>query len=139
MDYKSSQFVTGVISVGLKIQQVWHETKEIGDIRNKVSAFIVFATSEEIIKEGIQLEELLSLSEIDSLKTRIEICWNDFIEEIRDPLLTPGQMEQFLSGLTESISREVEIIKRFHGLLPNSTMQIWWDGYNEKRICDKSI
>lgn len=129
MDYNVGQFVTGIISVGLQVLQIWKDGRNVGDVQAKVKQFDEITQSESVIIEGNLLEGLVPPPVLNTLKVRVDICWTDFNEVAANQNLTPGQMDRFTEGLRECICRELKIIIRLNGKLPTKTMQDWWNGY----------
>jgi hypothetical protein len=129
MDYNLGQFVTGIISVGLQVLQMWKEGRSVQDVQSKVKQFDEITSAQSIFTEGKLLESLVPYPVLNTLKGRVEICWTDFNEVAANQNLTPRQMDRYTEGLRECICRELKIIKRLNGSLPTKTMQDWWDGY----------
>lgn len=129
MDYNLGQFVTGIISVGLQVLQMWKEGRSVQAVQSKVKQFDEITSSQSILTEGKLLEGLVPHAVLNTLKGRVEICWTDFNEVAGNQNLTPRQMDRYTEGLRECICRELKIIKRLNGNLPTKTMQDWWDGY----------
>lgn len=129
MDYNLGQFVTGIISVGLQVLEIWKDGRSIKDVQDKVKQFDEITSSQNILTEGLLLEGLVPNQVLNTLKRRVEICWIDFNEVAENQNLTPRQMDRYTEGLRECICRELKIIRRLNGKLPAKTMQDWWNEY----------
>jgi hypothetical protein len=80
MDYNLGQFVTGIISVGLQVLQMWKDGRSIKDVQDKVMQFDEITQSNQVLNEGKLLEGLVPFPVLNTLKGRVEVCWTDFNE-----------------------------------------------------------
>lgn len=129
MDFGLGQFITGVLSVGLQVLQMWRERRNVPEIQSKLRQFDEITASLQILEEGQMLEGLIPNSVLVTLRGRVEVCWTDFNEAVANLNITPNQLDRYSEGLKECICRELKVIKRLHGHFPTQKMQEWWDGY----------
>lgn len=129
MDYGLGQFVTGVISVGLQVLQIWRETKNVAAVKSKVNQFDEITSSQSVISEGLLLQQLIPTPVLNTLKGRVDICWTDFQDAVGNANITPRQLDRYTEGLRECICRELKVIKRLNGKLPTPKMNDYWNEY----------
>lgn len=133
MDYALGQFVTGIISVGLQAFQIWKDTRNPQSVRETLNQLESITNSQEIVREGKELESLIPFPVLNTLKNRVEICWTDYNHAVSDMNILPRQLDRYTEGLRQCICRELSVIIRLNGKLPNETMKKWWKEYG----CEK--
>lgn len=126
MDYELGQFITGIISVGFQVLQLWKDTRNVEAVREKVNQFDEITSSQNVIVEGQLLQQLVPTPVLNTLKGRVDICWTDFQDAVGNHNITPNQLDRYTEGLRECICRELRVIKRLNGNLPTQSMNDWW-------------
>lgn len=128
-DYGLGQLITGIVSVGLQVYQIWKDTRDVGKVQAKAKQFKKITTSLQTARQGRQLENLVPKRVLTTLKNRIDICWSDFQYAMENPNILPRQMDKYTEGLRECICRELRIILRVNVRFPTKQMQKWWNEY----------
>jgi hypothetical protein len=129
MDFGLGQFITGVLSVGMQTLQLWRENRNVKQVQQQLQQFNQIVNSTNIVEEGVLLESLVPRPVLNTLKSRVEVCWNDFNDSVSNLNITPNQLDRYSDGLKECLCRELSVIKKLNGNLPTSQMQQWWDAY----------
>lgn len=129
MDYGLGQFITGIISVGLQVLQIWDQTENVEAVRAKTNQFDEIASSQLAQNEGALLQQLVPFDVLVMLKGRVEVCWSDFKEAAGNPNITPRQLGRYTQGLKECICTELTVIHELNGIFPTSSMDEWWKQY----------
>jgi hypothetical protein len=129
MDYGLGQFITGILATSLQIFSIYRDTRNIEMVRETASNFNTITTSQIVIEEGRDLENLIPGHVLNTLKNRVEMCWSDFNDALANPNITPTQLDRYATGLKECICRELKVIFTLNGTLPNSQLQNYWNQY----------
>lgn len=129
MDFGLGQFITGVLSVGFQTLNLWRETRNVIQVQDQLQQFNQVTNSTGIVDEGLLLESLIPTPILGTLRSRVEVCWNDFNDSVSNLNITPNQLDRYSDGLKECICRELKVIKNLNGNLPTRQMQQWWDVY----------
>ena len=132
MDYGLGQFITGVVSVGLQVFQIWKETKDLNEVRNVTSNFDKIIDSYEVKSDGINIENLVPKPILVSLNNRVDRCWKYFKDVADNPTILPSEYEKYQEGFRKCICRELKAIIRLNGKLPSPIMDKWWKLYGCK-------
>jgi hypothetical protein len=129
MDYGLGQFITGIISVSFQVLQLWRDTQNIELVKAKIKQFDEITSSQNVVTEGLILEQLIPIHVLNTLKGRIDYCWSDYQDAVENPNILPRQLDRYTEGLRECICRELKVIKRLNGEFPVKIMNDWWYQY----------
>jgi len=129
----AAEIIIAGISATMEAIELWLS------VRDRLRARRVFVDSYQRITpsqrlEARQLESLVPPDVLDSMKERVERCWERYSKVLKDEQgYLPDEVDSATQAVQRCICRELQRLLELNREIPPGTLKRWWDAYCEPR------